>query len=362
MTTSAASGNGRGRAFAFGSRMVGPGAPTLTIAELSGNHNGSLERAIAMVEAAAKAGVDVVKVQTYTADTITLNSDAPSFRAHGLWEGRTLYDLYAEAAMPWEWQRDLAAECARHGVEFFSSVFDVSSIEFLESMGVAGYKIASFEIVDIPLIRATAATGKPVIMSTGMATFDEIAEAVDAVRGTGNEALALLVCTSAYPAPAEAANVRTIPDLAARTDAIVGLSDHTMGLEVPLAAVSLGASVVEKHFTLRRADGGVDSAFSLESEEFAALVDSIRTTEAALGGVHYGPTDADRTSLQYRRSLFVARDVAAGSVLGPDDVRSVRPSDGLHPRHLPEILGKLAVRDLSAGTPFHWDMIGIDAS
>lgn len=358
MTANGQPGNKSATAFAFGARHVGGDHPTLTIAELSGNHNGSLARAVAMVEAAAKAGVDVVKAQTYTADTITLKSDAPSFRAHGLWEGRTLYDLYAEAAMPWEWQRDLADECTRHGVEFFSSVFDVSSIEFLESLGVAGYKIASFEIVDIPLIRATAATGKPIIISTGMATYDEIAEAVAAVHGADNHALALLVCTSAYPAPASAANLRTIPDLAARTGAIVGLSDHTMGPEVPLAAVALGAKVVEKHFTLRRADGGVDGAFSLEPEEFAGLVDAIRTTEAALGVVHYGPTGADQPSLQYRRSLFVARDVAAGTVLGPDDVRSVRPSDGLHPRHLPEVLGKVAVCDLAAGTPFTWEMIG----
>jgi pseudaminic acid synthase len=311
------------------------------------------------LEAAASAGADAVKVQTYTADTITLRSDAPDFRAHGLWEGRTLHDLYGEASMPWEWQRDLAAEADRLGVEFFSSVFDLTSIEFLESINVVGYKIASFELVDIPLIRATAATGKPIIMSTGMATVEEIDEAVGAVRDSGNDQIVLLACTSAYPAPASAANLRTIPDLAERFGVVVGLSDHTMGPAVPVAATALGAKVIEKHFTLRRADGGVDSDFSLEPDEFAELVASVRAAESSLGSVHYGPTDADRSSLQYRRSLFVARDLPAGTVIGPDDVRSVRPGSGLHPRFLPEVIGAVTVRAVDAGTPFSWDIIGI---
>jgi pseudaminic acid synthase len=260
--------------------------------------------------------------------------------------------------MPWEWQRDLALEANKRGIEFFSSVFDLTSIAFLESIDVVGYKIASFELVDIPLVTATAATQKPIIMSTGMATEAEIAEAVAAVRATGNEQLALLVCTSAYPAPASAANLRTIPDMAQRFGVVAGLSDHTIGPEVPIAATALGAKVIEKHFTLRRADGGVDSAFSLEPEEFAAMVASVRTAEAALGTVAYGPTEADAGNLQYRRSLFVARDVAAGAKLTADDVRSVRPATGLHPRHLSEVLGAVATRDLVAGTPFAWDMIG----
>lgn len=343
--------------FRFGEHTIGADAPVLCIAELSGNHNGSFDRAMEMTQAAAKAGVDAVKVQTYTADTITLRSDAPDFRAHGLWEGRTLHDLYEEAAMPWEWQRDLAFECGRLGVEFFSSVFDLTSIDFLESIGVVGYKIASFELVDLPLIRATAQTGKPLIMSTGMATLDEIAEAVDAARDAGAVDLALLACTSAYPAPASAANLRRIPDLAERFGVVAGLSDHTIGPEVPIAATALGAKVIEKHFTLRRADGGVDSAFSLEPEEFAELIDQVRRAETALGLVAYGPTEADASSIQYRRSLFVARDVAAGTVIDAADVRSVRPGTGLHTRYLDVVIGARATRDLRIGEPLAWDMI-----
>lgn len=343
--------------FRFGEHTIGADAPVFCIAELSGNHNGSFDRAMEMTQAAAKAGVDAVKVQTYTADTITLRSDAPDFRAHGLWEGRTLHDLYEEAAMPWEWQRDLAFECGRLGVEFFSSVFDLTSIDFLESIGVVGYKIASFELVDLPLIRATAQTGKPLIMSTGMATLDEIAEAVDAARDAGAVDLALLACTSAYPAPASAANLRRIPDLAERFGVVAGLSDHTIGPEVPIAATALGAKVIEKHFTLRRADGGVDSAFSLEPEEFAELIDQVRRAETALGLVAYGPTEADASSIQYRRSLFVARDVAAGTVIDAADVRSVRPGTGLHTRYLDVVIGARATRDLRIGEPLAWDMI-----
>ena len=343
--------------FDFGGRAVGGDAPVLTIAELSGNHNGSFERAVEMVEAAADANADAIKVQTYTADSITLRSDRPEFRAEGLWEGRTLHDLYDEASMPWEWQRDLCVRAGELGVPFFSSVFDLSSIDFLESIDVAGYKIASFELVDVGLIAAAASTGKPLIMSTGMGTLGEIEEALAAARGGGAADIALLVCTSAYPAPASAANLRKIPHLAETFGVVAGLSDHTIGDEVPIAATALGAKVIEKHFTLRRADGGVDSAFSLEPVEFARMVASVRTTEAALGSIHYGVTEADESSREYRRSLYVAKPVAMGTTIGADDVRSVRPGNGLHPRHLPDVVGMRARVDIAAGTPLSWDLV-----
>lgn len=342
--------------FQFGDSEIGPGHPVFCIAELSGNHQGSFEKASEMVEAAAEAGADAVKVQTYTADSITLDSDAPPFQAEGLWKGRTLFDLYSEGSMPWEWQADLAKVAAKNGIKFFSSVFDRSSIDYLESIGVGAYKVASFELVDLPLIAATAATGKPLIMSTGMATLAEIEEAVTVARSSGATQLCLLACTSSYPAPAEAANLRRIEHLAKTFNVIAGLSDHTIGHEVSVTATALGASVIEKHFTLRRADGGVDSAFSLEPAEFAELVRAVRTASAAIGEISYGPTDADRSSIAYRRSLYVARDIAAGARIGPDDVRSVRPAGGLHTRHLAEIEHSTARRDLTAGEPATWDM------
>jgi len=345
------------RAFNFGDRPIGGDAPVFTIAELSGNHNGSRDRALEMLRAAAAAGADAVKVQTYTADSITLDSDRPDFLAEGLWEGRTLYDLYSEASMPWEWQADLADEARKVGIKFFSSVFDLSSIDYLESIGVEAYKIASFELVDIPLIEATAATGKPLIISTGMGTLSEIEEAVAAARRTGSGELCLLACTSAYPAPASVANLQKVQHLADTFDVVSGLSDHTIGNEVAIAATALGAKVLEKHFTLRREDGGVDSAFSLEPHEFQALVDGARIAEEAIGAPSYGPTDADRSSVAYRRSLFVAQPVAAGSTIEAGDVRSVRPASGMHPRHLPEVIGRIARHDLDAGTPFEWSMV-----
>lgn len=345
------------RRFNFGDRPIGFDAPVFTIAELSGNHNGSYERALEMLRAAAAAGADAVKVQTYTADSITLDSDAPDFRAEGLWEGRTLYDLYTEASMPWEWQRDLAREARDIGVKFFSSVFDFSSIEFLEEVGVEAYKIASFELVDVPLIEATAATGKPVIISTGMGTLSEIEEAVTAARSAGAGGLALLACTSSYPAPASAANLMKIPNLAETFDVVAGLSDHTIGNTVAIAATALGAKIVEKHFTLRRDQGGVDSAFSMESEEFAEMVNVIREAESAIGPPTYGPTDADASSVAYRRSLFISQDVAAGARISADDVRSVRPASGMHPRYLKDVIGRVARRPLSKGTPLDWSML-----
>ena len=343
--------------FMFGDRLIGRGSPVFCIAELSGNHNGSFERAIEMVGAAAEAGADAVKVQTYTADSITLNSTAPAFMAEGLWAGRTLHDLYSEGSMPWDWQAELAAEAQRCGIKFFSSVFDPTSIDYLESIGVEAYKIASFELVDIPLIAAAAATGKPLIMSTGMATLAEIEEAVDAARAAGATALALLACTSAYPAPPSAANLRKIAHLEETFGVVAGLSDHTIGPEVTIAATALGAQIIEKHFTLRREDGGVDSVFSVEPAEFRAMGDAARAAEQAVGSIHYGPTEADASSRAYRRSLYVARDVARGSIIGPDDVRSVRPSGGLHPRHLHDLIGQVARRDLTFGDPCSWDMV-----
>ena len=345
--------------FDFGGRHVGGHAPVLTIAELSGNHNGSFDRAMEMVRAAADAGADAIKVQTYTADSITLKSDRPEFQAEGLWEGRTLHDLYGEASMPWEWQRDLCAESNRLGVPFFSSVFDYKSIDFLETIDVAGYKIASFELIDVGLIRAAASTGKPMIMSTGMATLAEIEEAVAAARDGGATHIALLVCTSAYPAPASAANLAKIPHLAETFEVVSGLSDHTMGHEVPIAATALGAKVIEKHFTLRRADGGVDSEFSLEPDDFRELVGAVRTAEAAVGGINYGTSDADASSRAYRRSLFICNDISSGATIGQGDVRSVRPGNGLHPRHLDDVVGSTATRDLAAGTPLRWDMVAL---
>lgn len=339
-------------------RQVGPGHPCYIIAEMSGNHNQDYARAAALVRAAAEAGADAVKLQTYTADTITLKSDAEPFRIKGtLWEGRTLHDLYAEAHTPWDWQPKLKALAESLGLDCFSSPVDSTAVEFLESMDVPAYKIASFELVDLPLLRAVAATGKPVILSTGMAGMEEIAEAVEAFRGAGGREVVLLKCTSAYPALPEEANLLTIPDMAERFGLPVGLSDHTPGSVVPVAAVALGACVVEKHLTLRRADGGPDAAFSLEPEEFAAMVRDVRAAEQALGGVFYGVTERQRESLAFRRSLFVARDVARGERFTVDNVRSVRPADGLHTRHLDEVLGRRAASDVKAGTPLSWEMV-----
>ncbi len=343
--------------FAIGGHEVGDDAPAFCIAELSGNHNGSLARAQEMVQAAAAAGADAIKAQTYTPDTITLRSSRPEFLAYGPWEGRTLYDLYAEAAMPWEWQETLAAQATGLGMEFFSSAFDPSSVEFLEAMGVPCHKIASFELVDLPLIECVAATGKPLIMSTGMATLAEIEEAVRVARSAGARDLVLLACTSAYPAPAQDARLGRIPHLASTFGVVAGLSDHTVGPEVPIAATALGAKVIEKHFTLRRADGGVDSAFSLEPKEFTAMVRSVRVVEAAVGDASYGPTEADASGLQYRRSLFIVRDVRAGEIIDDTAVRSVRPALGLHPRFLRDVIGRRARADLETGTPLAWELL-----
>jgi len=328
------------------------------VAEVSANHNRSLERAEAIIRAAAGAGADAVKLQTYTADTMTIPCDNEYFRIRGtLWAGRTLYDLYQEAYTPWEWHPRLMALANDLGMACFSTPFDATAVDFLESLNVPCHKVASFEVVDIPLLKKIAATGKPVILSTGMATLAEIDEAVRTLRDNGTKDLILLKCTSAYPAPPEEANLRTIPHLAESFGCPAGLSDHTLGSAVAVAAVALGAVMIEKHFTLSRADGGPDSAFSLEPDEFKRMAQDIRTAEKALGRVNYELTDKERESIVFRRSLFVVEDVAAGEPFTEKNVRGIRPGQGLHPRYLPEVLGKKARITIKKGTPLSWEHV-----
>jgi len=346
--------------FAINGRIVGPGYPTYIVAELSANHSQSFEHAVALVKGAKEAGADAVKLQTYTPDTITVNSESPLFRHQdgSLWAGRTLYELYSEAYMPWEWQPKLKKIADEIGIELFSTAFDPTAVDFLEEIGVPVHKIASFEIVDIPLIEKMARTGKPLIISTGMATLGEIEEAVRAARNAGAPQIALLKCTSAYPSPPEEMNLRTIPHLAESFGVPVGLSDHTLGIAVPVAAVVLGASIVEKHFTLSRNMPGPDCAFSLEPREFKAMVEAIRTAEKALGEVHYGVSEREAANRVFRRSLFVVKDMKTGEVFTAENVRSIRPGHGLHPRHLKDVRGRRATRDIPAGTPLTWNMVG----
>jgi pseudaminic acid synthase len=343
----------------IGDRAIGPGAPTFIVAEISANHNGSFEQAQKIVEAAKQAGADAVKLQTYTADTITIASDRKPFRIGGgtLWDGRTLHELYREAGMPWDWQPKLKEAAQSIGLQCFSSAFDASAVDFLEAMDVPAHKVASCELVDLQLIQKMASTGKPLIMSTGMASVEEIDEALTAAREAGALQIALLKCTSAYPAPPEEMNLLTIPELVRRFDVPVGLSDHTMGETVPVVAVSLGACIVEKHLTLARADGGPDSGFSLEPGEFKAMVTAVRTAERALGGVHFGASEREVASRVFRRSLFAVADIKAGAQFTTENVRSIRPGHGLHTRHLGEVLGKTAAVDIERGTPLNWDLV-----
>lgn len=340
-------------------RRIGPGEPAYVVAEMSANHGGSYHRAVKILHAAHKAGADAVKLQTYTADSITLKSDAPPFRVGRgtLWAGRTLHDLYREASMPWAWQPRLRRVADRLGLALFSSPFDAAAVDFLERMEVPAYKIASFELVDLPLIRRVARTRRPLILSTGMATLPEIAEAVAAARGAGATELALLKCTSAYPAPPEEVNLRGIPRLASRFRVPVGLSDHTRGTAVPIAAVTLGACLVEKHFALSRQIHTPDSDFSLEPGEFRSMVDGIRTAEKALGTARFGTSPEERKSRQFRRSLFVVRDVRAGQRFTAANVRSIRPGNGLHPRYLEAVLAGRAACDVARGTPLAWSLV-----
>jgi pseudaminic acid synthase len=340
-------------------RRIGPGFRIYIVAELSANHNQSFDQAVRILHAAKDAGADAVKLQTYTADTITLRSDKECFRIAGgtLWDGRILHDLYQEAFTPWEWQPKLKDMADDLGMHLFSSAFDNSAVDFLEQMNVPAHKVASFELVDIGLIQKMARTGKPLIMSTGMASEDEISEAVEAARGAGATQIALLECTSAYPAPPEEANLLTIPELARRFDCPVGLSDHTMGIAVPVAAVALGACIIEKHLCLRRADGGPDGAFSLEPQEFKAMVEAVHTAEIALGSVQFGCGPREANSRKFRRSLFVVEDIKKGELFTKQNVRSIRPSDGLHPRYFNEVLGKRAACDVERGTPLSWSLV-----
>jgi pseudaminic acid synthase len=342
----------------IGKRIIGQGHPAYVIAEVSANHGQRFDQAVAIVRAAKEAGADAVKLQTYTADTMTLASNRTEFLIKGtLWQGRNLHDLYREAHTPWDWQPKLKEIANGLGMDCFSSAFDATAVDFLEGMGVPAHKIASFELVDIPLVRKMARTGKPLIMSTGMATVDEIDEAVHAARDAGASQIALLKCTSAYPAAPEEMNLRTIPELSRRFEVPAGLSDHTLGTTVPVAAVALGACIIEKHITLSRSDPGPDSAFSLEPEEFKATVDAIRIVEKALGTVHFGLSPNEEGSRIFRRSLFVVANVKRGEAFTSSNVRAIRPGHGLHTRHLPEILGLTAACDIERGTPLSWDLV-----
>ena len=347
-------------AIRLGDRFIGRGYPPLVIAEMSGNHNQSLDRALEIVEAAARAGAHALKIQTYTPDTMTLDLDQGEFHISdpaSPWAGASLYRLYGDAQTPWEWHAPIFERARQLGLLAFSTPFDDSAVAYLESLDVPCYKIASFESTDIPLIRRVAATGKPMIVSTGMATLAELDETVRAAREAGCRDLVLLKCTSSYPASPEQTNLLTIPHLRTRFDCEVGLSDHTGGIGAAVASVALGATVVEKHLTLRRADGGVDSTFSLEPDELAQLVVETGRAWQALGEVNYGPTAAERPSLQFRRSLYVVEDVQAGELLTARNVRAIRPGLGLPPKCAEQVIGRRAAFDIARGTPLAWDLV-----
>lgn len=352
-------GGGKKPMIEIGGRRIGPGCPVYVIAEMSANHNHDFAQAVAILKAAKEAGADAVKLQTYTPDTMTIDCDNEHFRIRGTpWDGRTLYELYGDAYTPWEWQPELKRIAEGLGLTLFSTPFDSTAVDFLEGMGVPAYKIASFENVDLPLLRKVAKTGKPIIMSTGMATLAEIDDAVRTIRDAGGSQLALLKCTSAYPAPAEEMNLRTIPHLAEAFGVPVGLSDHTLDVAVPVAAAALGAAIIEKHLALSRSVPGPDSAFSLEPAEFGAMVEAVRKATDALGAVRYGTGDREAESRVFRRSLFVVKDVKAGEKFSAENVRSIRPGVGMSTRFLDEIIGLRAGRDIKRGTPLTWDLVG----
>ena len=339
-------------------RPIGPDHPPYVIAELSANHNGSLETALSIVEAAKANGADAVKLQTYRPDTITLDADGEEFRIQGgLWDGRRLYELYEEAHMPWDWHAPLFARAREMGITIFSSPFDATAVDLLEDLNAPAYKIASFEAVDLPLIRTVAATGKPMIISTGMADAEEIDEAIAAAREGGCRELAILHCVSGYPAPAADYNLRTIPDLIERTGEIVGLSDHTLDNTTAITSVALGARIIEKHFMLARSDGGPDSAFSLEPPELKALCQGARTAFEALGTVNYGRKSSEQGNVKFRRSLYIVQDLKAGDTLTAEAVRSVRPGYGLAPKHLDAVLGRRLKTDVARHTALRWDLL-----
>lgn len=345
----------------IGTHSIGSDHRPFIIAEMSGNHNQSLERALAIVDAAAASGAHALKLQTYTADTITLDVSGGEFDISdpaSLWNGRNLHDLYREAATPWEWHKPIMDRARSLGMACFSSPFDETAVDFLESLDAPAYKIASFENIHLPLIRKAAATGKPLIMSTGMASLSELDEAVRTARQAGCRDLIMLKCTSTYPATPANTNIATISNMRDVFGCQIGLSDHTMGVGVAVAAVALGATVVEKHFTLSRADGGVDSTFSLEPDELAALVTETERAWQSLGHVTYGPTEAERKSLVFRRSIYVAEDMKAGEAFDARNLRIVRPGYGLPPKLIDNVLGKRITRDAPKGTPLSWDLIG----
>ena len=342
-------------------RFIGESHPPFVIAEMSGNHNQSLERALEIVEAAAKTGAHALKIQTYTPDTMTIDLDEREFHISdpkSLWMGNSLYKLYGEAYTPWEWHKPIFDRARELGIIAFSTPFDDTAVDFLESLDVPCYKIASFENTDIPLIRRVAATGKPLIISTGMASIAELDDAVRAARDAGCKDLILLKCTSTYPATPGNTNILTIPHMRELFGCEVGLSDHTMGVGVSVASVALGATVIEKHFTLNRADGGVDSAFSMETAEMSQLVVESERAWQALGQISYGATEAEKKSLQYRRSLYVVQDLKAGDVLTRDNIRAIRPGLGLQTKYLDVVLGKTVKQNVSRGTALSWEIIG----
>lgn len=342
--------------FRINQRVIQPGQPTYIIAEISANHNHHFDNTVALIKAAKDAGADAIKLQTYTADTLTIDSDQSHFKiSQGtIWDGQTLHELYSQAAMPWDWQPQLKTVAEALGMDLFSSPFDTTAVDFLESMEVCAYKIASFEIVDTGLLAAVARTGKPVIVSTGMASEEDIYTAVATLRENGCDEICLLKCTSAYPAPPESMNLRTIGVMQEKFGVAVGLSDHTRCHHASIAAVALGATVIEKHITLNRNDGGPDSSFSLEPHEFADMVGAVRVVEAAMGQVHFGPTQHDAANLAFRRSLFAIADIKPGEAFSQQNVRSIRPGQGLAPKHLPDLIDRRAANEIPRGTPISW--------
>lgn len=340
-------------------REIGLNHPTYIVAEISANHHQDFQEAVKLVETAKKVGADAVKLQTYTPDTMTIDSDAPYFRVGkgSLWSGRTLYDLYREAHTPWEWQPKLKEIADKIGIDLFSSPFDSTAVDLLEKMKVPAYKVASFEIIDLPLIENIAKTRKPIIISTGMASLEEIEEAINAARSSGALEIALLKCTSAYPAPAEEMNLCAIPYLREKFKVPVGLSDHTLGITIPIAAVALGACIIEKHFILSRNQSGPDSAFSVEPDEFREMVTSIRQIEKARGKEHYTVGKEEMKSRVFRRSIFVVKDISKGELFNSENVRLIRPGNGLPPKYINKVLGKKASQDIQRGTPLSWELI-----
>lgn len=339
-------------------RLVGDGAPAYIIAEMSANHAGSIERALEMIHVAKEAGADCIKIQTYTPDTMTIDCHNEYFNIEkGTWEGENLYSLYQKAYTPWEWHKQLRDEATKVGIDFLSTPFDNTSVDFLEELGMSFYKIASFELVDIPLLEYIASKNKPIIMSTGMGSIEEITEAVDAIYSTGNRQLALMKCSSAYPAKSEEMNLSTICDMKKRFDIPVGLSDHSMGAFSAATAVALGANIIEKHFCISRAIKNPDSTFSMEPDEFRDMVDQVREVEKAMGKVSYGVSKQEETNACFRRSLFVVKDIAAGEKLTPENIRSIRPAYGLKPKYYKEVLGKVAKHEIKRGTPLSFEDI-----